>query len=116
VLEFDKSGAPPASYDPRVEQLLDRADVVVGLIAEPFGGRGNLAEIEMAFDRYRREGRPKVFAVLVRRNGPPSELLSEVQFFRWDSDADTPSLLQELAALLGEERPAPSEESPGELE
>ncbi len=88
-----------------MEQLLDRADVVVGLIAELFGGRGNLAEIELAFERYRREGRPKVFAALVRRDEPPSELLSEVRFFRWESDADTPSLLQDLAALLAEDGP-----------
>jgi hypothetical protein len=105
VLEFDESVGPREPHDPQVEQVLDRADVVIGLIAEPFGGRGNLDEIQMAFERYRIEGRPKVFAVLVRRDGPPSELLSEIPFFRWDSDADTPGLLRELAALLGEDRP-----------
>ncbi len=116
VLEFDEFGSPPESYDPHVEHLLNRAELVVGLIAEPFGGRGNLAEIEMAFERYRREGRPKVFAVLVQRGGPPSELLGEIRFSRWDSDADTPILLQELAALLGEDGPSPFEESPGAAE
>ena len=106
VLEFDEYGAPPESYDPHVEHLLGRADLVVGLIAEPFGGRGNLEVIQMAFERYRREGRPRVFAVLLRSGGPPSELLSQVKFSRWDSDADTPSLLRELAELLGEDPPS----------
>jgi DNA-binding NtrC family response regulator len=103
VLEFDEFRAPTESHDPRLEHLLDRADLVIGLIAEPFGGRGNLAEIEMAFERYRREGRPKILAVLVRRDAPPSELLSEIPFLHWNSDSDTPGLLREIAARLGDD-------------
>jgi hypothetical protein len=49
--------------------------------------------------------------LLVNVATPPSELLSEIDFFRWDSDADTPSLLRNLAAFMGEDDAPPSEES-----
>ncbi len=103
VLEFNE--LVTTSYHDQTEQLFGRADLVVGVIADSFGGRGNLAEIRIACGRYRINGRPKIFAVLVQRPGPPSELLDvweQIQSFHWNSDADTPRLLEEIARQLGQ--------------
>ena len=106
VLEFTRFTAMSTSYDAHLEELLDRADLVVAFIASFASGRGNAGDIRIAYGRYRIEGRPKILTVTVNRAAAPPELRDvwdRVALLDWNGDADTPKLLRELAAQLGDE-------------
>lgn len=102
----------------RIEAELQQTDFLVSFLsAESVASEMVLAEIETAHHLHRRYGRPVILPVRLAFHDslqyPLSAYINPISWAVWNSDEDTPQLIQELLAAISSGTFSPTQSSQG---